>query len=88
MAQFCYECFKKTFDIDEPEEKYVISKTLYLCEGCGKLKKVVISERLFYNSLLYHFLVFSFRLIYKIFRIILKIVLLPYNMYRKIILKK
>ena len=45
MAEFCLDCWNKLNNIEENENKYVISKDLELCEGCGEWKRVIIMER-------------------------------------------
>ena len=43
MAEFCYECFKKVFDANKIDKKYIVmSKDLDLFENCGQYKPVVI----------------------------------------------
>lgn len=42
MADFCKECFIKAFRPSQEDiEKIVLSDDDYLCEGCGRYKKVV-----------------------------------------------
>ena len=45
MAEFCLECWNKMNETDENEKKYITSKELDLCEGCGEWKHVIIMER-------------------------------------------
>ena len=45
MAEFCADCWKIFFASGDTEGGYVLSKTLYLCEGCAQLKRVVIEEK-------------------------------------------
>ena len=46
MAEFCEECFLKDFGSNvKNNEKIIISKTESLCEGCGKIKPVVLKVR-------------------------------------------
>ncbi len=45
MAEFCYECFKKTFGVDIPMEKMKMSNYLDLCEGCAQYKQVVLDTK-------------------------------------------
>ena len=42
MAEFCLECYNKIMGTNDPTNKYVISKDLDLCEGCGEYKHVII----------------------------------------------
>lgn len=49
MAEFCLECWNKMNGTRHSKRKYVLSKDLDLCEGCGEFKHVVIMERTGYN---------------------------------------
>ncbi len=48
MAEFCLECWNRINGSDDSKRKYVFSKELELCEGCGEWKKVIIRQRRFY----------------------------------------
>lgn len=50
MAEFCLECWNRINETNDGEERYVISKELDLCEGCGEWKRVIICERRYYNG--------------------------------------
>ena len=62
MAEFCSKCWNKMNNTDKPECEYFMSIGLDLCEGCGKLKHVVIAERgTDYNLFLFiHDIVYGF----------------------------
>ena len=45
MAEFCLACWNKLNKRNEPAERYVLSKDLDLCEGCGEWKNVIVRER-------------------------------------------
>ena len=45
MAEFCLECWNKMNGTKHSKRKYVLSKDLDLCEGCGELKHVIIKKR-------------------------------------------
>ena len=45
MAEFCPECWNKINGTCEDERKYILSKDLELCEGCGEWKKVIVIVR-------------------------------------------
>lgn len=45
MAEFCLECLNRINGTNDSESKYVISKDLDFCEGCGKMKRFVIAAR-------------------------------------------
>ena len=63
MAEFCLDCWNRINKTKDGKTKYVLSKDLDFCEGCGKWKHVVITERNFYDE--YRFLYFI--LLYKNF---------------------
>ena len=42
MAEFCLECLKK-FEPNANVNNTTVSTNLYLCEGCGQLKPVVVT---------------------------------------------
>ena len=63
MAEFCLDCWNKINKTEENEKKYVLSKDLDLCEGCGEWKRVIIMERkayYMYNHLCFVFLLNTF----------------------------
>lgn len=41
MAEFCKECYVKICGGNE-NDKFVLSRELDLCEGCGEYKQVVV----------------------------------------------
>ena len=45
MAEFCLDCWNRINKTKYDERKYVISKDLDLCEGCGERKHVIVMER-------------------------------------------
>ena len=81
MAEFCFECFKKLNETEEPESKYIISDTLDLCEGCGKWKKVVIAEKRGYYLYKFRFILFPLHILWRI--IILPFTIYNYNKKRR-----
>ncbi len=46
MAEFCLDCWNKLNEINDSPRRYVISRELDLCEGCGEYKRVIVAERL------------------------------------------
>ena len=46
MSEYCFHCFNKINEEKESEKRYVMSRELDLCEGCGQYKRVVVKERL------------------------------------------
>ena len=51
MAEFCLDCLNKLNGRNDPKSKYIISRDLDLCEGCGEWKHVVVMERGFERRL-------------------------------------
>jgi len=46
LAEFCLDCWNKLNEISLTTDDVIISKDLYLCEGCGKMKNIIeIYER-------------------------------------------
>lgn len=45
MAEFCLDCWNRMNETNDPPKKYVISKELELCEGCGEWKPVIVKMR-------------------------------------------
>jgi len=45
MAEFCPDCWNRINGSEDDKKKYVLSKDLDLCEGCGEWKHVIIRER-------------------------------------------
>ena len=45
MAEFCLECWNRINGTKDSGRKYMLSKELDLCEGCGEWKPVIIVER-------------------------------------------
>lgn len=45
MSEFCYDCYKKILRGKKKKRQLVLSKHFELCEGCGKIKQVVIREK-------------------------------------------
>ena len=45
MAEFCLDCWVEELETNT-KKRYVLSKHLDLCEGCGQYKHVVIREKI------------------------------------------
>lgn len=59
MAEFCVECWNELNGTKYSESDFILSEDLDLCEGCGELKKVIISEREFtFSALIKDFISF------------------------------
>lgn len=82
MAAFCLECWNNINKTDDPADKYVFSKKLDLCEGCGRWKKVIITEYKHAHRRKFCLLIFPFKIICKILYIIWRVLLLPYFIYQ------
>lgn len=44
MAEFCLDCWNKINETCDKKGKYILSKDLDLCEGCGKWKPIIIAK--------------------------------------------
>lgn len=54
MAEFCLKYWNEINETDDSESQYVLSEELELCEGCGEWTHVIVSERSFYDKLIFH----------------------------------
>ncbi len=88
MAEFCLDCWNKLNQSNYKKVKYIISKDLDLCEGCGKLKQVIVAERLSYYKYKLRYLILPFRIIYITIYILCGILILPYLIHRYKKIKK
>ena len=82
MADFCLECWDKINKGEEKPGKYIVSKELSLCEGCGELKKVILYEKKYYYAYKFRFIIFPFKIIYNILFFVFRLVALPYLIYK------
>lgn len=78
MAEFCLECWNRINCEENDKSMYIISKSLELCEGCGEYKPVIIMERSAYYIHNFEYIIFPFRIIYKVIYFIFSLILLPY----------
>ena len=46
MAEFCLDCWNKMNEMKDSPRRYILSRELDLCEGCGEYKRVIVVERL------------------------------------------
>ncbi len=60
MAEFCFKCLKEISSENLSEKNFVLSKDLYLCEGCGKYKKVVVKYKRRFRFPKLRYKIFSF----------------------------
>ena len=42
MAEFCLDCWNEISNMSLTEEDVIISKEIYLCEGCAEHKKIIV----------------------------------------------
>ncbi len=71
MAEFCLECLNELMETEYPANKFIMSKDTELCEGCGQYKRIVIVERVPFS-----------RRILKIIKLLGRIIILPYLIYK------
>lgn len=53
MAEFCLDCWNEINHFQKTEKDYVLSKELELCEGCGRLCRIIERERTGCSKLFY-----------------------------------
>lgn len=78
MAEFCLECWKRMNRIKDDKRKYILSKDLDLCEGCGEWKYVIIAENTYYYDYKTICLTLPFRMIFEIICLIWRLLTLPF----------
>lgn len=84
MAEFCLKCWNEINETNDPSSKYIISKDLELCEGCGKLTHVVLLERKYYYHDRFRFIIVPCKIAFAIFLLLCKMLRLPYQFYKRI----
>ncbi len=82
MAEFCLACLNKINGTEDSAKKYIASKDLDLCEGCGKWWHVVVAERKAYYWYGFHYFLFPFRIMSKAIYFLCRLLLLPYFIYK------
>jgi len=45
MAEFCLDCYNELNGTNDKSSKFIISKELDLCEGCGEYKQIVVAYK-------------------------------------------
>lgn len=68
MAEFCPKCWNEINDTNYPENKYVLSDDLEMCEGCGEFKRVIVTERKSPYFKRLNYLTAPHKMIYMIFK--------------------
>ena len=76
MAEFCLDCWNRLNNTDDSKNKYILSKELDLCEGCGEWKHVIIIERRAYYMRIIRLFLIPVLIVYYIIFLILKLFLL------------
>lgn len=84
MAEFCLECWNKINGTNDDKRKYILSKDLDLCEGCGELKPVIIVERKAYYIHKFRYFILIFRIVYYILYVMWRVLILPYLIFKNI----
>lgn len=49
MSEYCLDCWNEINETNDPKEKYILSKELDFCEGCGQWKPVIVRRRIFFG---------------------------------------
>ena len=88
MAEFCLDCWNEMNNCDDSKTKYVLSRHLELCEGCGKLKPIIIMERKTYYTHKLRYLILPIIIAYIIMRFMWRLFILPYLIFTHIKSKK
>ncbi len=81
MADFCLDCWNEMLNKNDPASTYIITKELYLCEGCAEFKPVVIALRKNYIWRRLK-LIPPINFLCKFFYILWRILILPYSIYK------
>lgn len=82
MANFCLKCWNEINRTDDPARKYIFSKELDLCEGCGQWAHVIVAQRKYYYRRKFRFVIFPFKVIYILVYTLWRILILPYIIYQ------
>ena len=79
MAEFCLDCWNKINGTNDSAKKYIISKDLDLCEGCGEWKRVIVAEKKYHYLYKFRFIIIPIKILCTI---LLRIIFLPYLIYK------
>ena len=82
MAEFCLNCWNELNGTNDPPQKFIMSKDLDLCEGCGKLTHVILAERNYAYSHKFRFVLFPFKILSAVLLTLCKLLILPYLIYK------
>lgn len=83
MEDFCLDCWNKMNKTNDPPKKYVISKDLDVCEGCGKWRRVILAERKYFYLHKFRYIILPFKIAYAIILLFGRILILPYTIYKR-----
>lgn len=82
MAEFCLECWNRINGSNDSKRKYILSKDLDFCEGCGEYKSVIVMERRGYYLYKLRFLTFPFKIIFVVVIFLWRLLTLPYWLFK------
>lgn len=82
MAEFCVQCWNRINGTDDPPSKFIISKDLQLCEGCGEFKNIVIMERSCDHTDKFQLITFPLKAVYILLFVLWRILISPYSFYK------
>ncbi len=82
MAEFCLKCWNELNGTEDSESKYIMSDDVWLCEGCGEWKKVIVIERKSYYLYKFRFLIMPIKFIGIVLFVLWRLVILPYLVFK------
>jgi len=82
MAEFCLNCWNKMNESEDSKKKYILSKELDLCDGCGEWRPVIIMERKAYYTHKFRYFILPVRIIYSVSCFIWSLLLLSYCLFK------
>ena len=81
MAEFCLDCWNKIHESKDSEKKYILSKDLELCEGCGEWKPIIMKRKTHYMYEFKYFIL-PFRIICRILCFVCRMLTLPFFIFK------
>ncbi len=82
MAEFCLDCWNKLNKTEDSQRKYILSKNLDLCEGCGEWKQVIIMERKAYYIRIFKLFLSPIYIMCNIIYFVWRLLILPYLLFK------
>ena len=82
MADVCLDCLNKIMSKKYSKRKFILSRELEFCENCGEYKNIVIVSRKQYYLYKFRYVLLPFKVIYRIIEFLVKILFIPYLVYR------